>query len=227
MEMPNLYQFLGCPVVFLDFETTGVDPLTDVPIEIAGSIHEPSGRREFHSLIDPGRPIPREVVALTGITNEMVTGQPTPARTMRRLIPALSQNPILVAHNAAFDLAFLRVQQQQASLSVWDGDFICTVALARRLGYGRPARNRRGRPYTSFKLEAVAAALGLELDGAHRAGADIAVTERILVRMAVEAVENRVPVFNIVSIPDWAPLPPLLPPRARIHRYVDPISAAS
>src|SRR5215218_2002329 len=79
----NIYEVPdGTPTrraVFLDMETTGLDPATDEIIEIAMvpfdfssdgrifAVHEP-----FERFRDPGRPIPSDVVALTGITDQMV-----------------------------------------------------------------------------------------------------------------------------------------------------------
>ena len=96
--------------VFLDLETTGLDPATDEIIEVAmlpfdfsadGRIflvHEPFGRFR-----DPGRSIPPEVVALTGITDQMVAGSSIePAEVEAFLGPAV----VVIAHNANFDRRF-------------------------------------------------------------------------------------------------------------------------
>jgi DNA polymerase-3 subunit epsilon len=96
--------------VFLDLETTGLDPATDEIVEMAmlpfdfsfdGRIflvHEPFGRFR-----DPGRSIPPEVVALTGITDEMVAGSSIePAEVEAFLRPAV----VVIAHNSNFDRRF-------------------------------------------------------------------------------------------------------------------------
>lgn len=96
--------------IFLDLETTGLDPATDEIIEIAMvpfdfstdgrifSVHEP-----FERFNDPGRPIPSEVVALTGITDEMVAGCAVePAEIEAFLGPAA----LAIAHHANFDRRF-------------------------------------------------------------------------------------------------------------------------
>ena len=66
------------PVVVLDFETTGPDPKTCEPLEVAAARFE-GGRcvAEYQTLLSPVEPIPPEATAIHGITDEMVDGQPT------------------------------------------------------------------------------------------------------------------------------------------------------
>jgi DNA polymerase III subunit epsilon len=98
--------------VFLDVETTGVDPATDeivelamVPFDFASdgrifAVHEPFGR-----LRDPERPIPPDVVALTGITDEMVAGQSIDPAEVEAFL-GNGAVVLVVAHHAGFDRAF-------------------------------------------------------------------------------------------------------------------------
>jgi DNA polymerase III subunit epsilon len=96
--------------VFLDLETTGLDPTTDAIVEMAMlpfdfsadgrifSVHEP-----FNRFRDPGRSIPPDVVALTGISDQMVAGRSIdPAEIEAFLGPAV----VVLAHNANFDRKF-------------------------------------------------------------------------------------------------------------------------
>ncbi len=96
--------------VYLDLETTGLDPLTDEIVEIAlvpfdygadgriFAIHE-----SFERLRDPGRPVPPAVTSLTGIDDAMVAGRSVdPAEVESFLGPAV----LVVAHNAGFDRRF-------------------------------------------------------------------------------------------------------------------------
>jgi len=97
---------------FLDVETTGLSAERDAIIELAivpfdydratGDIirvHD-----AFAELNDPGRPIPRPVTALTGITDEDVQGQSIDRDAMRSVLESVS---LLIAHNASFDRPFL------------------------------------------------------------------------------------------------------------------------
>nr|WP_249138332.1 3'-5' exonuclease [Caulobacter sp. S6] len=97
--------------LFVDVETTGLDPQSDEIIELAmvPFTYGLDGRifavgEVFRALREPSKPIPPEVTAITGITNEMVAGQAIdPAEVTRCAAPAA----IVVAHNAAFDRRFL------------------------------------------------------------------------------------------------------------------------
>ena len=93
--------------IFLDTETTGLDPETDAIIELAmvpfefdsmGNIYRVLPA--YNSFQDPGRPIPAIATAITGITDEMVSGQ---AIDLEQVATMLSDAVIVIAHNARFD----------------------------------------------------------------------------------------------------------------------------
>jgi DNA polymerase III subunit epsilon len=96
--------------ILLDLETTGLDQQKDEVIEI-GMVkfdYLPDGRIAgindvFSSFNEPSQPIPLEVTALTGITNEMVAGQ----RTDEAAVSSFADDAvIMIAHNASFDRKF-------------------------------------------------------------------------------------------------------------------------
>lgn len=98
-------------VVLVDTETTGTDPLTDEVIDVAmvtirvdaaGEIVEIMSAGE--ALRDPGFPIPAGITQLTGITDADVQGQAIELDRLQRL---LLRADVRIAHNAAFDIAFL------------------------------------------------------------------------------------------------------------------------
>lgn len=97
--------------LFVDVETTGLNAETDEIIEIAivPFTYALDGRiigvgEPFQSFRDPGRPIPPEVVALTGITDAMVTDQTIDLTTVEGMVAPAA---LVVAHNAAFDRRFI------------------------------------------------------------------------------------------------------------------------
>lgn len=91
----------------LDFETTGLSGKTDQVTEI-GAVKVIDGEvvQRFSTLINPGRPIPPRVVALTGISNDMVEDHPRIYEVLPLFLGFLGQLP-LVCHNASFDCKFL------------------------------------------------------------------------------------------------------------------------
>jgi hypothetical protein len=107
-------------------------PAFDRTIEVAATLlvdHRPM--ETFHQLMRPGMSLPSFITSLTGITNEMLRGQPSPEQVMPRLRSFLRGLPI-VAHNAAFDRGFLRAEYCRAGLRL-ENEFLCTMRLARRL----------------------------------------------------------------------------------------------
>ncbi|CAN7620077.1 3'-5' exonuclease [Phenylobacterium sp. LjRoot164] len=97
--------------LFVDVETTGLDPARDEIIELAMApfVYDLNGEvlevgEAFSALREPSSPVEPAITALTGITNDMVAGQVIdPAEVARIAAPAA----IVVAHNAAFDRRFL------------------------------------------------------------------------------------------------------------------------
>jgi DNA polymerase-3 subunit epsilon len=98
--------------IYIDVETTGLDPANDEIIELAmvpfdfssdGRIF--SVHASFSRFRDPGRPIPAEVVAITGITDEMVAGASIDTAEIERFL-GQAQAVVAIAHNARFDRRF-------------------------------------------------------------------------------------------------------------------------
>lgn len=212
-----LQQQFGRPVVFVDFETTGTDPTSDRAIEVAGARYDHGGRLEFRYLINPGIAVPPTIQTITGINDADLRTARTTRDVFFELEAFLEDSPILVAHNAIFDIAVLVTEQRRCGLPTWQGDFICTRTLATFLGVGMPGTNRAGQPYTSYKLGDVLRALGLELSGAHRAGQDVGAVETVFFALYPKAKARQIPVINAVAHPAWAPIPRYLPERAKVH----------
>lgn len=109
--------------LYVDVETTGLDPRRDEIIELAmvpfwyGADGQVLGCGEpFQSFNEPSRPITPEIQALTGITSEMVSGHRIdPAAVLAVAAPAV----LVVAHNAAFDRRFLERLDAVFSTKAW------------------------------------------------------------------------------------------------------------
>jgi DNA polymerase-3 subunit epsilon len=168
---------LGTPLrdttfVVFDLETTGSSPGADGVTEI-GAIKVRGGEvlGEFATLVDPGRPIPPQIVELTGITQAMVYDAPT----MDRVLPAFlefASGAVLVAHNAGFDTGFMRAACQTHGYPWPRPAVVCTVRLARRVV------SRQDTP--SYRLSALAALFGSATTPNHRALEDARATVDVL-----------------------------------------------
>lgn len=100
----------GIAVNFLviDLETTGLNSATDEIIEIgAVKIVDGAVCGTLQTLVNPGRPVPDDVVELTGISNEMLQSAPSPVEAIQRLKDFADGNFYWVAHNKDFEASFL------------------------------------------------------------------------------------------------------------------------
>lgn len=118
--------------VVVDVETTGLSPgYGDRVIEVgAVALEEDEIVSEFSSLIRVEKNIPRHVSKIHGITNGMLIGQPLPDAVYPVLRDFIG-DALLVAHNARFDLAFLRHEFGRLGLR-FNNSSVCTLELARR-----------------------------------------------------------------------------------------------
>ena len=152
-------------LVVLDFETTGLLPARDRTIEVAATLMvDQLPVDTFCRLMHPGFAVPPFITSLTGITNEMLRGQPRPEEVMPGLQRFVRGLPI-VAHNASFDRGFLQAELARAGLRL-ESEFLCTMRLARRLAPGLP----------SYRLDALVDALQERPPSArqfHRSLADV------------------------------------------------------
>jgi len=145
--------------LFIDLETTGLNPGTDQIIEIAAVSRSTSGEtEEFTSLVNPGCFVDPFVQRLTGINNEMVSKAPKLA-DIKPEIEEMLAGTILVAHNASFDVSFL-----EAGLSLHIGRkyVIDTIELAKILFP----------QLSSYSLKNLVRQFNLPVEPCHRAMAD-------------------------------------------------------
>ncbi len=163
----------------IDIETTGGSPQHEKITEIAVYLHD--GARvtgEFISLINPERFIPRYITQLTGITNEMVEDAPKFFEIAKELV-RLTENRILVAHNATFDYNFIRWEFKHLGYD-FKREKLCTVKLSRKLIPGFP----------SYSLGNLCKNLGIAINGRHRAAGDAYATVRLFELLLQKNNEN-------------------------------------
>jgi DNA polymerase III subunit epsilon len=118
--------------VVVDLETTGLSPRHGHRIIEIGAIAVDQGAivDEFTTLIDAGVPIPTTVQAIHGITEEMLEGQPRPEEILPRFHDFIAGS-VLVAHNAAFELTFLRHEFARLKMGL-PHRHVCTLEMSRR-----------------------------------------------------------------------------------------------
>nr|WP_184311102.1 PolC-type DNA polymerase III [Anaerosolibacter carboniphilus] len=159
-----------CYVVF-DIETTGLSSKHDKITEIgAVKVFEGKIVDHFNMLVNPARPIPPNIVELTGITDEMVKDQPKIEEVLPEFLEFVGDNPV-VAHNAGFDTSFIKENCHGLGIS-FDNPVVDTLSLAKIL---MPKLKK-------YKLNVIAAELGVELKNHHRAVDDAGATAEIFIR---------------------------------------------
>ncbi len=124
-------EFDGEIVVF-DIETTGLSNRTCKIIEI-GAVKIKGGEiiDRMDIFVDPEVPIPEEITKLTSITDEMVAGAPKEKEAVEKFLE-FAGGAMLVAHNANFDVGFIRVAAERHSI-VFENAFLDTVGLSKYL----------------------------------------------------------------------------------------------
>ncbi len=165
------------PLTVFDVETTGLDPTKGHRIiEIAGMKLENGvidETKKFLSLVNPERQIPWEAKQVNKISDDDVRMAPGIEEVLPKFLE-FAQGTILVAHNAAFDMGFLRCEKEMCWGYIDLPECLCTMRLSRTL-----YANEFG-----HSLDAVSRRLGLTLPQArHRALPDVMLTAHALLRM--------------------------------------------
>lgn len=164
------------PIVVLDFETTGLNPLTDRIIEI-GAVKLQNGKitDSFSTLVNPDVPLSDDIIRITGIKDYMLKDQPPASEALPKLLDFIGDRP-LAAHNASFDMGFLRAEMSRID-QAFDFAQIDTLAFAQKL-YPKMKR---------YRLTDLCRNFGIVLKNAHRAVHDATATAQCLARMLDEA----------------------------------------
>jgi DNA polymerase III epsilon subunit family exonuclease len=145
--------------VAFDFETTGLHPATDRIIELGAVKFRDRGvLGTFDMLVNPGIAITDAAVNVSGITAEMLASEPAVEQALPDFMEFIS-GAVLVAHNAPFDMSFLRAALEVAGMEDVSNAVIDTQVLAQK-AYPR---------LRSYSLQNLVTELGLTRGNAHRA----------------------------------------------------------
>jgi len=158
-----------------DTETTGLKPSEGDEIVSVGAVRIVNGRllehEVFEQLVDPRRAMSKEASRITGIDAAMLESQPT----IDRVLPAFGQfceDTVLVAHNAAFDMRFLRLKEETTGTR-FAQPVLDTLLLSAVI---HP-------DLESHRLEAIAERMGVNPIGRHTALGDAIMTAEVFLRM--------------------------------------------
>ena len=163
----------------LDLETTGFSAKTEKITEV-GIMKVKNGEviDEFSCFVNPEKHIPERVTEVTNITDEMVKD----AKTIKQVFPEILdfiKDSVLVAHNAPFDMGFLK-QNAKVLGYEFDYTYIDTLSLAKDLFPD----------YKKYKLGKIAENLGIKVEVAHRALDDVDTTVKVF-RVMLDMLKER------------------------------------
>jgi len=130
---PREFNLLEDTYVVFDTETTGFYAGSDQMIEI-GAVKIENGKiiDRFDELIDPHRPIPKKITELTFITDEMVSGKDNEENVTKRFLAWTGDLP-MVAHNAKFDISFMKAACNKYGLEEFSNTVLDTMSIARMI----------------------------------------------------------------------------------------------
>jgi DNA polymerase III subunit epsilon len=172
----------------LDIETTGGQFNQEGITEIA--IYKFDGQEvvdQFISLVNPEIPIQPFVVKLTGINNAMLRSAPKFYEVAKRIIE-VTQDCILVAHNASFDYRVLRTEFRRLGYD-FQKNTLCTVELSKKLIPG----------HESYSLGKLIRALGIPITDRHRASGDALATVKLFKMLLSKDLEKNIVKAHIKS----------------------------
>lgn len=179
-------------LVFLDIETTGLDPSKGAKIVEIAMLRICNGiEQRYEKLVNPGCPIPQKCSQIHHIYDDMVKDCQSFNEIAKDAIFFI-RNSVVVCHNASFDLLFVHKELYQAGIFAKNICYIDTLTLARQ--------------YFSFesnKLDSIANAIGVDVELSHRAMADVSTMYKVakyiflnMYRKGIDVIESSTYVYD-------------------------------
>ena len=184
--------------VIFDLETTGLDPKDGTSIIEIGAVRVKNNEiiDRFDELIDPGVKLSDEIIRITNITDEMLVGKPKEEEIVKKFITWVGED-ILVAHNARFDLSFMKLAYLKYSLGAFNFNVIDTLGISRYLD---PQER-----YHNLTVLMERYQINWDEDKHHRADYDSEGTSLVLYEM-LKKLEDK----NIITLSDLSRIPRIL-----------------
>jgi len=180
-------------VVIIDIETTGLYPEQSELIEIGAiNVDKKDIKGIYNPLIKPKNPIPKEIEKLTAISNDIVKNHPPAEEVLPDFIKFINDK-ILIAHNAEFDVGFLKYHLRKILGKELNNQNICTVKLARYLLPG----------LANHKLHTIANYYKIPIPNRHRALGDAEITfqvwQRLIDELKKKEITTKEGLFKLLS----------------------------
>ncbi len=165
--------------VVFDLETTGLSPVQEEITEI-GAVKIVNGQmtETFSQLLDPLKPIPENIIKITGITDDMVKGKPTIDTVLPKFLDFCG-DAVMVAQNSSFDVGFIRQKSAKFGYT-FQNKVMDTLRLSREMF---PEEKKHS-------LDAMAERMGVSLENHHRAVDDATATAEIFLKFMAMAKEQ-------------------------------------
>ena len=226
--------------VVLDIETTDFSPAKGGRIiEIAAvKVVDNKIVDRFSELVNPGLAIPKKIIDLTSITNEMVESAPSVNEVLQRFWQFID-GYVVVAHNAKFDWDTFLVPSFKGVNKYVTGEAVCTLKISKKI-YGTRKIDENGNKITiTNKLADICERNGVSLENAHRAVADCEALAECVLKMSEKYDEmkeslkkadkvmldkrhNLTIEYKVHSVKYWEPITPRVKNKLPLRKfYVD------
>ena len=162
---------LDSEFVVFDIETTGLNPKYDDIIEIgAVKVKNRQVIDSYSTFVSIDRKLPEKIIELTSITDDMLLGKPSISKVLPEFLK-FAAGAVLVAHNANFDVSFIKEKAKVYQNENYDPSVLDTLELSRALM----------KDVKNHKLNTLTKKLGIKLENHHRAVDDASATGQLFI----------------------------------------------